>query len=301
MTAERSIITSRNDKSQVLHYHTPGFNMLADRSIYASEVSISLPEHWHEDLEFIYVIEGRMFFSVNGEEIILKQGEGIFVNSKRIHSNGSPIGEQCVFYYVLAHPSIISSSPYIEQKYINPLLGAGSVDYLILSDRDWTKEVKDAILNTFSNPHKDTTDIRAIENCFLFLRLLQENCPPDTTKLVSVSSYSNNFKAMVTYIGEHYSEKLSLEEIAAAGNVGKTLCAKIFKQFSSKTPGDYLIHYRIDKSTELLANTNLSITEIAFHTGFNSASHYAKTFRDMIGCTPNHYRFASYRKYTNGH
>lgn len=85
-------------------------------------------------------------------------------------------------------------------------------------------------------------------------------------------------------------EKISLEEIAAAGNVGKTLCAKLFKKYVSMTPGDYLIYYRIQKSIELLTKTDLSTTEISYATGFSSASHYTKTFHEMMGCTPLRFR-----------
>lgn len=55
------------------------------------------------------------------------------------------------------------------------------------------------------------------------------------------------FKSMLLYIQEHYHEKVSLEEIADVGSVGKTLCAKLFRTYTSKTPGEYLIHYRIQK------------------------------------------------------
>jgi AraC-like DNA-binding protein len=85
-------------------------------------------------------------------------------------------------------------------------------------------------------------------------------------------------------------EKISLEEIAAAGNVGKTLCAKLFKKYTSKTPGEYLIYYRIQKSIELLTKTDLNTTEISYATGFSSASHFTKTFREMMGCTPSKFR-----------
>ena len=84
--------------------------------------------------------------------------------------------------------------------------------------------------------------------------------------------------------------KISLDEISYAGNVGKTLCAKIFKKYTSKTPGDYLIYYRIQKSIELLTTTSLSTTEISFSTGFSSASHFTKTFRTLMGYTPLQYR-----------
>ncbi len=100
------------------------------------------------------------------------------------------------------------------------------------------------------------------------------------------SSQTSTFKSMLLYIQEHYHEKVSLEEISAAGSVGKTLCAKLFRTYTSKTPGEYLIHYRIQKSLDLLTYTRDSITDIAYAVGFSSASHYTRTFREVMGCTP---------------
>lgn len=289
MTIGSDIITSRIDKSQVVTYATPGFNVLVDRYFYSPDTSAHVPEHWHEDLEFLYVLDGQLFYSINGEDIVVNPGEGIFVNSRRIHSNSSPKGSYCTFLLYLINPSVLGSASYIEQKYLVPLMGPGSVDYLLLNKRDWTKDVLDTLLAAPEN-NPAVNEILIVENCYKFFRLMYSNCPPKETSYLSQNGYANTFKAMVTYISEHYSEKIALEEIANAGNVGKTLAAKIFKQFSSKTPGEYLIKYRINKSMDLLLNSSLSITDIAYQTGFNSASHFTKTFRETIGCTPLHYR-----------
>lgn len=289
MIDRNDIITSRIDKSQIVSYGTPGFSVLAEEFFYPPDTTAIIPEHWHEDLELLLVTDGQLFYSINGNDIVVNAGEGIFVNSRRIHSNNSPKGTYCTFFLCLIHPSVFETSSYIEQKYILPLLGAGSVDYLLINKEDWTGEIIDMLYEA-SKDVPATRDLRILENCYRFFRLLHTNCPPKENVLQSVGGYANTFKAMVTYISEHYGEKISLEDIANAGNVGKTLAAKIFKQFSSKTPGEYLIKYRINKSMDLLGNRNISITDIAYQTGFNSASHYTKTFRETVGCTPLHYR-----------
>ncbi len=103
----------------------------------------------------------------------------------------------------------------------------------------------------------------------------------------------SDFQKMMGYISEHYMEKISLEDIAESANIGKTLCTKLFKKFVAKTPGEYLISYRITKSLEMLNSSDMSVTDIAYACGFNSASHYTKTFREMLGCTPLKYKSLS--------
>lgn len=290
MTERHDIITARNDKSQILHFKNPFFYCTAERSFYSPERFLNVPEHWHEELEIIFVTEGKLHFTVNAERFELHAGEGIFVNSKRVHANWSPLGEYAVFYFALLNPSYMCASSYIEQKYVAPVLGRNSPDYLLIKENDWTDELRASLFDMVENNQSPVNDLNVIEKSIRILKTIYSNIKPDSSYNTSSSQYVDTFKNMLIFINEHYNEKISLEDIAQAGNVGKTLCSKIFKKFSGKTPGDYLIHYRITESMRLLDENKLSVTEIAYNTGFNSASHFTKTFREILGITPNKYK-----------
>lgn len=234
--------------------------------------------------------EGVFRCCINGTGITLNQGEGIFINSKRIHSNGTVKNKHCLLYCSIVHPSYLCASRYIEDKYVSPIIGAGSFDYLLLRKGEWTEEILNILISLFEKPESLVLELEIIEASYHILSLLYKNIKPSTSTVPNTSLYEDTFKSMVTYIGEHFQEKLSLDDIAAAGNIGKTLCAKIFKKYASKTPGDYLIHYRITQSMEWLSDRNRKITDIAFSAGFNSTSHYTETFRKIVGCTPNQFR-----------
>lgn len=289
MTESKEIITIRNDKSQVFNHINPMYLCHTEISSYTSETLVYVPDHWHEELEFIYVLDGHLEFMVNGKQIRINAREGIFVNSKRIHCNFSKAGEYGVFRILLIHPSHLCASPYIQQKYIKPLLSPESVDYIILKHGDWTEEVLNCFL-PIVNAEESTKEICLLSGSLHAIEIMYRNI--DSTKQVTSTDpvHVNTFQNMLQYIYDHYTEKISLEEIADAGNVGKTLCAKLFKKFVQKTPGEYLIYYRIIKSTELLAASDLSIADIAYSSGFSSASNYTKTFHEIVGCTPIKYR-----------
>ena len=57
---------------------------------------------------------------------------------------------------------------------------------------------------------------------------------------------------------------MTLSDIARAGAVGQSKCCKLFHQYFSQSPIAYLIQYRLTKSVELLRDTDMSMTEIAF-------------------------------------
>ena len=94
---------------------------------------------------------------------------------------------------------------------------------------------------------------------------------------------------MVTFIRAHYKEPLSLDQIADAGNVCKSSCSSLFRKYLSRSPVTYLTQYRLSRALELLLHTDMSITEISYEVGFNSAGYFAETFRKYYQRSPTEY------------
>ena len=90
-------------------------------------------------------------------------------------------------------------------------------------------------------------------------------------------------------------EKLSLDEIAASGNVSRSKCCRIFKHYLQQSPIDFLNAYRLKISCSLLTATDKSVTEIALACGFNNLSYFSKYFCQHYGCTPRAYRNRKYQ------
>lgn len=278
------------DKAQHLTYNNPMFQCMSEERLYSSDILYAIPEHWHEDLEYLIVLDGELHYNVEGEKFVLHKGEGVLINSKRIHSNRSPKGESCLFCYAIIHPSYLTASPYVEQKYIAPLLQKETFSYLLLKEGTWTEPILDEVIRMFRKPYDEALELEIIEVSYRLARFLFLHFQPEMKEIPLNTMYDTAFKSMLSYLQGHYMDKVSLEELAEVGNIGKTLCTKLFKKYTSKTPGDYLINYRITKSIDLLKSTEMEITEIAFAVGFSSNSHFTKTFREVTGTTPLKYR-----------
>lgn len=97
---------------------------------------------------------------------------------------------------------------------------------------------------------------------------------------------------MTGFIQQNYTSRISLKEIAAAGSVGISKCCKLFSRYFSQSPNLYLNQYRLNKSAQLLRETDMTITEIALSTDFGSASYYAESFRKWAGMSPGKFRKA---------
>ena len=120
--------------------------------------------------------------------------------------------------------------------------------------------------------------------------ILYQNTEPQTETLPAVQRDRERLLVLLSYLHDHYQEKILLEQVAAQINICKSECCRFFKSHMNESLFDYLLHYRIQKSLPLLQNTNKSITDISLLTGFSSPCYFSKIFKSEMGCTPREYR-----------
>ena len=104
-----------------------------------------------------------------------------------------------------------------------------------------------------------------------------------------IDPHLDSFKDMLAFIRTNYAEKITLDDIAAAGNVSRTLCNTIFNDTISRTPFEELMRFRCQKACELLEASKLPISEVAVRTGFNSANYLTMAFKKNYGLSPREY------------
>ena len=122
--------------------------------------------------------------------------------------------------------------------------------------------------------------------------LLWSHLSHEVTQTDSAASrHTARLKNILMYIQDHYTEKITLADIAATANICQSECCRFFKKHMNESLFDYLLSYRIEKSLPLLTDEQLSITEVSSRCGFSSASYYTKVFRERMGCTPTAYQY----------
>ncbi len=92
------------------------------------------------------------------------------------------------------------------------------------------------------------------------------------------------------YIAGHFADPLTLTEIARALHVSTFYFCKLFKRSTGLTFTDYLCRVRVEKAKNLLLNPHLRVSEIAYDVGFQSLTHFNRTFREITGASPTVYR-----------
>lgn len=92
------------------------------------------------------------------------------------------------------------------------------------------------------------------------------------------------------YIRAHYQENVSLERVASAVYLNPSYFSLLFKQKMGFGYKDYVIHLRMEKAKELLAQMSLKVSEVAERIGYTDMRHFTQVFRKTFGMTPSAYR-----------
>jgi len=120
------------------------------------------------------------------------------------------------------------------------------------------------------------------------LRQLKSNIP----KLITEFNYCEreNINRAISYLREEYNNTFSLEDVASIANLSPYHFIRIFKSMTGKTPYDYLLDVKIEKSKNLLKLKSYTITDICFRCGFNNLEHFSSVFKRKVGILPSQFR-----------
>lgn len=295
---------------ETIQYNSPTTPIKASHAYLSDFPNGVTPCHWHNELECIVMLKGTLNYYVNNETYMLKEGDGIIVNTNRLHLCGpsdtdtNSNKENCLAYHpeddnnshyavLLLHPDTLRFNRKMEEKYINPLLFDGNSDVILLDHSyPWHKEAISCILDIF-HAVKDKIpcfELVSQSRFFYLWNILYQNTIAKNGYELVETDPMNPLKTMISYIQNHYQDKITLSNVAEAGMMCQSKCCRLFKEALRQSPIEYLQNYRIQRGIYLLDHTNMSITEIALECGFHGASYFTETFRKINGITPKEYR-----------
>ena len=121
--------------------------------------------------------------------------------------------------------------------------------------------------------------------------ILHDNMDIFTESLFYTSDKGNSLIRNATeYIAVHFSEEITLTDVAEAIHLNATYLSTLFRQVTGRSFKDYLNQVRIREAQHLLKNTDYPIMEISIACGFSDQSYFTKVFRKYTGLTPKQYR-----------
>lgn len=108
------------------------------------------------------------------------------------------------------------------------------------------------------------------------------------------SSHNLYMRQALNYIQNNYHRNIRISDIAAHLQIDRTYLYRLFTEQFHMSPKKYLLHYQLKMALQLLTNSSLSITEIAYACGFSDASAFSHSFMKEYGNTPSQTRAARF-------
>ena len=251
-----------------------------------------IPWHWHQELEFIYVLEGKVKLKTSARSYSFGENEAFFMNTNTLCALENV--NHCILESHLFDKIFLGGHfrSVFETKYLNPVLQNNKIDVVII--RGETENQKRMLkklqqLGILQNKADVEFQTRSILS-EIWLLLLEEIKNMDEQDVMANTQNQERLMTMLSFIHENYSKKLNLAEIAQSASVSKRECLRCFQNGIHESPFDYLIGYRIECAKKLLRSTDMPITEIALETGFSNNAYFSKIFRRECGETPRKYR-----------
>lgn len=253
------------------------------------------PWHWHRDLELMYVAAGSVQVECSGQKTVLKEGDGLFFNSKALHRYQVVGEEKCHVCYLIFSPDFVTggAGTVYHQKYVAPLVSDASFPCQFLYGAvPQDAEIIGRIRAAFDAAQQGSTgyeyDVRYNVSKALLLLLLDYQ--PLALASKHMTPQMERLQEMLDFLHWHFNEEVSLTQIAGSAGISSREAQRCFKGILHTSPMEYLHNYRLQVAEELLLGTSDSVLEVGISCGFQNPSHFIKSFRKYRGCTPRVFR-----------
>lgn len=292
--AKRTILVD-SARRELEKHGTETFPMTVNHDDLWSFEGKNVPIHWHNDLEINLIREGEAVFQVYQKSYRVRTGEGFLLNRNVPHSCSSPGNDHVRYSTILVRPDFLYGDfgSDVERKCFQPFLQNSAIPCIYLTGFDENgKEILQKL-----NQVEEAFDrkrfcyelkIKGLL-CEAFAMILYGH-RQELTKFVPANLQElERLEKMLNYLNMHFTEVISLQDLADQVHLSREVCCRLFKKMTGKTITGYLEEYRVNKSFSLVQSGQYSMTQITEMVGFSNPSRFASAFRKRFGCNPGEY------------
>jgi len=235
--------------------------------------------HTHNHMELFYIVGGKGQFLIEDQHHPVNAGNLIIINPNVTHTEVS-LNSQPLEYIVLGIEGI------------ELVTGETSNGQYNILDHFESVEVSSCLRNILREMEQKNTGYEDVCQAYmeiLIIRLMRSidlAVPTDP----QMGAGNRQCAAVKRYIDLHFKETLTLEHLAEEAHMNKFYLSHAFKREYGVSPINYMTTRRIEESKYLLAETDLSMSQIAQLLGFSSQSYFSQVFHRTQGISPKEYR-----------
>ena len=231
----------------------------------------------HPMTELTYVDQGALHSVVDGQDLLLRQGDIVLYGPGQWHMQYADIGVAPRFVTISFDVSGVDLAPLLNRKFSAPQSVAALLQNMLRE-----QEVMDAYSN----------DIILYQLNLLLLRLQREAASPTAGKLQTANAvHSENeiIRQAQQFISAHIREKLSVPLVARQVDVSPSYLTALFHKNLQISPGEYIRRIKLQESKQMIRENNLNFTEIAARLHYSTVHHFSRQFKEKFGITPTEY------------
>lgn len=262
------------------------------RLIVNQDLNFNYPAHWHNAIELIYVLENKFVVFVNSKKYELEEKDIFFIPSGDIHEfqSETPTGTRIFINFELSSLNFYGDTDRIRTQLC---------DVRLITSKDGT--LYSQIESEISKVLQEIKDVGSVDQLYYTARVIDilvllcrntpskiniENMENSKGKSWGLNKISKSFE----FIEKNYGEDIHLKDFAQAAGFSEFYFSRLFKEITEKSFHQYLNEYRIKKAEILLADSNYTVSEAAYATGFSSITTFDRLFKKIKGCSPQEFR-----------
>lgn len=251
------------------------------------------PDH-HNEIEINFLTSGYLTYLLGGQKVVIEAGQLSLFWAAIPHQIVDYSNESA--YFVVTIPLHTFLEWRLPECFVQALMQGK-----LVSDTSSLRSQSDIPLfeqwlSDLSKPNAGITQPVLLELQARLVRLALEFNPQRNVFVVRkhLSRLPNvglsKVEQMACFIARNYTQKLTVQQICDVANLNSNYAMTLFQKTFGSTLVSFLTQHRIAHAQRLLTTSEMSITEIAFNSGFSSISRFNEAFLEVSHCSPREYR-----------
>lgn len=243
--------------------------------------------HWHREIEIVKVLSGKLSLFVNNREYSLSGGDIALIGSRDMHrAFPCEARYECIVFDL---NMLSRNAPSRIAGYVLPLLSESKISTVVISPK--SRELCESVDSLFDCMREEGEfyELCAYSLMSKMIYLLYREGVVREGEDAQIPTHNRNMiSKLIKWIEKNYAEKITLQSLACVVNVSEKYLCRFFKEYTGKTPIDYVNTLRIERAAEMLA-LGSSVTEAAISSGIGDMSYFSKIFKRLKGVSPRQY------------
>lgn len=246
-------------------------------------------QHFHTETELGFMLGGKGIYMIGEKRHDADPGVLFIVRSNEQHCLPTITEElTSLNIYLSSYFLWHVCSDYIPPKKIQALIN-GDVPIENRQKSDRISACYERIIPLFESDDPDARFALRKEILELIITVA-ESIPEGAEDMTPSAARFADIQQAIRFIRDNYARPIGLDEIAASAAMSRSYLSGTFKKVTGMAPYNYLIAIRIERAVELLRETDLSVTDVAFACGFTSITSFNKAFKALVGFPPTELR-----------